>query len=341
MHTDLYLTPGHEAQATSPFTPTETEAPPPPPSDETAPAPDGPQDESAGREVRPENLATPEAAEVDSPPAPLDELPHDPAPPGANLAEDSAACEGVTNRAEQATSPVVADGPDGPPAAGSVITDEPGQATRFDYDGLDIDLETRAAVRECTADLHALVRRAAQDSVTIGRKLNEVKARLPHGAFGPWLDAEFGWSEDTAQRWRRVATKFGDKPQFADFAPSVLYLLSAPAVPEAARDEAGARAAAGERITVAKAREIVEENRPRPVAVRAVGPARVARPQADAHRAGTEAGDDAKGPGSPPPSTLELRLGAGDDELARCLIDALGAARARRVALLITEPRSA
>lgn len=58
-----------------------------------------------------------------------------------------------------------------------------------------------------------------------------VKAALPHGAWLPWLGAEFGWSEDTAGRFLQVARLKADIPQIAEYPidVSALYLLARPA----------------------------------------------------------------------------------------------------------------
>ena len=133
------------------------------------------------------------------------------------------------------------------------------QLSFFDYATL--DSETRIVVQQRTSEIKALMRRAAQDIIDIGQKLIEVKARLPHGEFGGWLVAEFEWSQDTANNFMRVATRFGDNPIISEFAPSALYLLAAPSTPEPARHEAIERATAGEPITFSAAREIVNGHR--------------------------------------------------------------------------------
>lgn len=130
---------------------------------------------------------------------------------------------------------------------------------KFDYQELDI--ETRKAVQERTAEIKALVKRAAKDIVDIGSKLIEVKDRLGHGKFDNWLEVEFGWKRTTAWNFMRVADKFSKFESLDRIAPSALYLLSAPSAPDAARQEALERAEAGESITYSSAREIVEEHR--------------------------------------------------------------------------------
>ena len=127
----------------------------------------------------------------------------------------------------------------------------------FDYASLDAGISQ--FVREQTGEIKGLMKRTAQGIVEIGQKLIEVKAKLGHGRFGDWLEAEFDWSTDTAQRFMRVAQVFAGKPQFAVIAPSALYELAAPSTPETARAEALARAEAGESITYTVAKAIKQK----------------------------------------------------------------------------------
>ena len=129
------------------------------------------------------------------------------------------------------------------------------QANLFDYEAL--DTEARIVVQQRTSEIKGLMRKAAQDIIDIGQKLIEVKARLNHGQFGPWLEAEFAWSQETAGNFMRVARTFAKEVDYSRFAPSALYLLAAPSTPERARAEALARTEAGETITRKEARHIV------------------------------------------------------------------------------------
>lgn len=139
-----------------------------------------------------------------------------------------------------------------------------GQLMLFDYATL--DAETRIVVQQRTGEIKTLMRRAAQDIVDIGLKLIEVKGRLPHGAFLPWVASEFGWHRDTVNKFMHVAERYGaiEMSKLSTFAPSALYLLAAPSTPEEARVEAMERAESGEAITHAKAREIIGGKRPDP-----------------------------------------------------------------------------
>lgn len=128
------------------------------------------------------------------------------------------------------------------------------QSSLFDYSQL--DAETRIVVQQRTEEIKVLVRRSAQDIIDIGNKLIDVKARLGHGNFGGWLDAEFGWKKSTASSFMNVAEKFQNL-EISRFGASALYLLAAPSTPEPARIEAIERSQAGEVITHKTAQGIV------------------------------------------------------------------------------------
>jgi phage N-6-adenine-methyltransferase len=126
-----------------------------------------------------------------------------------------------------------------------------------------LDLETRIVVQQRTGEIKTLMQRTAQDLVEIGQKLVEVKARRGHGLFGAWLQAEFEWSERTAQRYMSVAQAFKTDTVsvLANAEAKALYLLAAPSTPEIVRDEAVQRAETGEQLTYSAVREMVQEHK--------------------------------------------------------------------------------
>ncbi len=104
--------------------------------------------------------------------------------------------------------------------------------------------------------------RTLTDIIDIGNDLVAVKDSLPHGQFGVWLGAEFGWTECTARNFMGVAERLNVKTEMISdlhIAPTAAYLLAAPSTPQIARQAAVQRAAAGERITPSIARELVME----------------------------------------------------------------------------------
>jgi hypothetical protein len=130
----------------------------------------------------------------------------------------------------------------------------------FDYGSL--DSESRIVVRRKTAEIKERVRRTRRTIIEIGERLIDVKARLGHGQFGRWLEAEFEWSCRMAQELMNVAQAFKCALNAdLDIGPTAMRSLAAPSVPEAARREAISRAEGGDKIGVREAKEIIARHR--------------------------------------------------------------------------------
>lgn len=128
----------------------------------------------------------------------------------------------------------------------------------FNYELLEAPVADQ--VRSSTERIRDRVKRTLEDIIGVGQDLLAVKEALPHGQFGPWLAAEFGWTDRTARNFMAVAEKFGPKSEIiADLkiAPTAAYLLAAPSAPDQARQKAIERAEAGETITTDLAKEII------------------------------------------------------------------------------------
>jgi hypothetical protein len=136
----------------------------------------------------------------------------------------------------------------------------------FDYEPLtpEVSQQAQAAAQR----IRQMVQRTMEDVLSIGKELLAMKETLPHGCFGLWLRAEFGWTERTARNFMTVAIRFGPKTErIADLRidPTAAYLLAAPSAPEEASEMAVERAENGERITVSVAREILGTLRKQPI----------------------------------------------------------------------------
>lgn len=127
----------------------------------------------------------------------------------------------------------------------------------FDYAG--IPTEAATEVRAAAERIRVRMKRTAEDIIAIGTDLVTVKERLPHGAFLPWIEAEFGMSEDTARNFMRVAGRYGKSGNIPDLTPSALYELAAPSTPEPVRQQIEAKAKAGENISVEEVRRLKRE----------------------------------------------------------------------------------
>lgn len=145
-----------------------------------------------------------------------------------------------------------------PPAvAGEVV------APPFDYDqlGAEARIEVRQAAKEIRDELEAIGRSA----IKVGQRLLEVRQRLPHGQWRAWLAAETLLSPDTAESLINQAQLAGQMPKFSAFEDrfdrTAIALLARPSTPDTARDEALARAEAGEQVSYRDAKEIVQASK--------------------------------------------------------------------------------
>ena len=93
----------------------------------------------------------------------------------------------------------------------AIAIDEKGDrqgASRFDY-GL-LPQEKALALCECRTRIRAEMMKTTASVIAIGRELIAVKKTLRHGAFGPWVESECGFSLRSAQNYMRVA-RLADK----------------------------------------------------------------------------------------------------------------------------------
>ena len=136
---------------------------------------------------------------------------------------------------------------------------EAGQAADlFDYAGLSssVALEVRSAAER----IRVRMKRTAEDIIAIGLDLIEVKGRLPHGSFLPWINTEFGMTGQTARRFMQVAETYGSKSNIMlNLPPTVLYELAAPSTVETVRDVIEQKAASGEAVTVEEVKHLKRE----------------------------------------------------------------------------------
>jgi hypothetical protein len=139
-------------------------------------------------------------------------------------------------------------------------------------------LKTQWLDQEADA-IRALGSTLVRNILDIGKRLNKVRDALNHGEWQGWLEREFQWSDRTARRYMLAAATFADTPAKSDTVSvfdrievSALHRLAKPSTPEAARRIAVERAQLGERITAAKATEIVKNTTvTKPVKVKVTG----------------------------------------------------------------------
>ena len=119
--------------------------------------------------------------------------------------------------------------------------------------------------------IRAHAKRTVHDIIEIGRHLAEVKKMLGHGNFLPWIEREFRWSEDTAERLISLYALQGQIRNVAKLSLPIsgLYMLAAPSTPPEAVEAIVAKAEDGDRVTVAEIKAtIAKGRRPKPLSQR-------------------------------------------------------------------------
>jgi N6-adenosine-specific RNA methylase IME4 len=113
-------------------------------------------------------------------------------------------------------------------------------------------------------EIRRLGKRIVGDVIEIGKRLTECKDICGHGNWLPWLNREFGWTDQTARNFIQVYELARAKSQNflnLDIPVSGLYLLAAPSTPEKARVEVIDRAEAGEMVTHQAVKETVNKHK--------------------------------------------------------------------------------
>jgi hypothetical protein len=100
-------------------------------------------------------------------------------------------------------------------------------APGFDYSTLEPDMAEKA--HAAAVRIKGRFRTTISQIVEIGRDLKAIQKRMPHGAWGPWIDAEFGFSGHTALHYMNLA-KFmeGKSETVSDLPQACLYALASP-----------------------------------------------------------------------------------------------------------------
>ena len=137
-------------------------------------------------------------------------------------------------------------------------------AMQLKYDYTQLDSATAITTRGAAIEIKTNAERAKASMITVGQKLAEVKALLPHGQFEDWCQVEFDMSQRTAQRMMAAVEVFGDKSDTVSLlSDSVMYMLSGPSVPEAARVEVVEIAQeAGQSPTKAEVQAVIDKHKP-------------------------------------------------------------------------------
>jgi hypothetical protein len=142
------------------------------------------------------------------------------------------------------------------------------QSTGEVFSYAQLSREDEAAAREDAAIIKTNLRTAAESVITVGQALIRQKSRLGHGRFLGWIEAEFGMTERSSQRFMKIAEVFAGKPTgLSHLGVEALYELAAPSTPQDIRDRVedaianGEMIIDGEKITAASIRRMKAEMR--------------------------------------------------------------------------------
>jgi len=104
------------------------------------------------------------------------------------------------------------------------------------------DETTRQVCEAAAGRIRRLIARTVKSVAEIGRELRRVKERLQHGQWLPWLDANFGWTAETARRYMLLARAVDGDPRVLEFR-SIEAALEYPRLEPPVRDEVMERGA--------------------------------------------------------------------------------------------------
>ena len=79
----------------------------------------------------------------------------------------------------------------------------------FDFDYDQLPAERRGEVREAAARIKGHLVRTLEGIAAVGQELMVAHDVLGDGAFGRWIEAEFGMGRTTARRFMQVSRRFG------------------------------------------------------------------------------------------------------------------------------------
>ncbi len=119
----------------------------------------------------------------------------------------------------------------------------------------------KSRLDELATELEIHAENGARSFINCGRLLCQARKEFPADKeFGGWRNNRLPWMHrNTATAWMNAYRNGGEKLVHNNCAPAAIYQLTAPSVPEAAREEAIDKAQAGETITVKMAKQMVKE----------------------------------------------------------------------------------
>jgi hypothetical protein len=147
------------------------------------------------------------------------------------------------------------------------VSQDTKKLTHFEYNA--IPPQQRASIQKITMEIKDNLRKTVKTVWETGKKLAEVRSQIETCQFNLWLKTEFDWSRRTAYNFISVYEAF---PEFssANFAQlnisiSALYLLAAPSMHQATRQNLIKKALLGEHISHKAIQKAAEEAKSKPV----------------------------------------------------------------------------
>src|SRR6516225_5407498 len=124
----------------------------------------------------------------------------------------------------------------------------------------------KPTLAEHAAEIRKLGKQTVENVIEIGRRLAECKRIVGYGYWLSWLESEFAWSVDTAEKFIQLAALSDEIPKLSEFKIplSGLYLLAKPSTPLEARAEIVERATVGALVTIADVKSAITKVEPKP-----------------------------------------------------------------------------
>jgi phage protein D len=131
----------------------------------------------------------------------------------------------------------------------------------FDYATLD-DEDLATECRAAAGRIKGRHRTVILEIVEIGRDLIAIQAMMPHGAWGPWIESEVGFTDRTAQNYMHAAVFAEGKSETVSLLPpATLYALASPKADPDVRQQVLDDVKAGKVMKTADVKEKLAEAR--------------------------------------------------------------------------------
>ena len=125
----------------------------------------------------------------------------------------------------------------------------------------DLTPDVQATLNDVADRIRDRLQLTIKNIIEIGHDLNAVKKELGHGRFTPWIETEFGMSDQTARNFMNVATRFPKSKSLLDLkiTKEALYLLAAPSTDGEVVEVVMEKAGAGEKVGKAEVDQIKQQ----------------------------------------------------------------------------------